>query len=130
MTKYISELFQEFEKLKSKKEKLGFLWDHKNNGVFRGVLQGTFDPDIKWKLPVPEYTQDEAGLNYATLPRNTGAQLKLAAIEVKLNGVTAKTKPSNALYSVLFFIPSGEYFGCCLCILYKYSQLKFKKSMS
>ena len=38
---------------------------------------------------------------------------KLAAIEVKLNGVTANTKPSKALYSMVFFIPSGEYLGCC-----------------
>jgi len=69
MTKYISELFQEFEKLKSRKEKLGFLWDHKNNGAFTGVLQGAFDPNIKWKLPVPQYTPDDApiGLNPSNL---------------------------------------------------------------
>ena len=69
MTKYISELFQEFEKLKSKKEKLGFLWDHKNNGAFTGVLQGAFDPDIKWKVKVPSYTPDDApiGLNPSNL---------------------------------------------------------------
>ena len=42
------------------------------------------------------------------------AQGKLAAIDVKLKGVTANIKPSSALYSVLFFIPSGEYLGCCL----------------
>lgn len=81
MTKYISELFHEFEKLKSKKEKLGFLWDHKNNGVFRGVLQGTFDPDIKWKLPVPEYTPDDApiGLN----PSNLFQEIPKCAIFAK-----------------------------------------------
>ena len=43
-----------------------------------------------------------------------GAHDKFAAIEVKLNGVTANINPSRALYSVLFFIPSGEYLGCCL----------------
>lgn len=81
MTKYISELFHEFEKLKSRKEKLGFLWDHKNNGVFRGVLQGTFDPDIKWKLPVPEYTPDDApiGLN----PSNLFQEIPKCAIFAK-----------------------------------------------
>jgi hypothetical protein len=69
MTKYISELFQEFEKLKTKKEKLGFLWDHRNNGIFRGVLQGAFDPDIKWKVKVPSYTPDDApiGMNPSNL---------------------------------------------------------------
>ena len=78
----------------------------------------------------PEYTHDEAGLNNATLPNKAGAQDKFAAIEVKLNGVTAKTKPSRDLYSVLFFIPSGEYLGCCFSMLYKYSQLKLKKSIN
>ena len=69
MTKYISELFHEFEKLKSRKEKLGFLWDHKNDGIFRGVLQGTYDPDIKWKIDIPPYTPDDApiGLNPSNL---------------------------------------------------------------
>jgi len=69
MTKYISELFQEFEKLKTKKEKLGFLWDHKRNGTFTGVLQGAFDPNIKWKVDIPPYTPDDApiGMNPSNL---------------------------------------------------------------
>ena len=70
MTKYISELFKEFEKLKSRREKCGFLWDHKENGILTGVLQGAFDPNIKWHITdIPEYTPDVAplGLNPASL---------------------------------------------------------------
>ena len=70
MTKYISELFEEFEKLKSRKEKLGFLWDHKENDIFKAVLQGAFDPNIKWHITdIPEYTPDAApiGLNPSSL---------------------------------------------------------------
>ena len=64
MTKYISELFKEFEKLKSRKEKLGFLWDHKKNDIFKAVLQGAFDPNIKWHITdIPEYTPDDAPLD-------------------------------------------------------------------
>ena len=38
-----------------------------------------------------------------------GSRVKVTrAIEVKLNGVIAKTKPSNGLFSNLFQIPSGE----------------------
>ena len=64
MTKYISELFKEFEKLKSRKEKLGFLWDHKENGILTAVLQGAFDPNIKWHITdIPEYTPDDAPID-------------------------------------------------------------------
>ena len=70
MTKYISELFKEFEKLKTKREKLGFLWDHKKNGIFTAILQGAFDPNIKWHITdIPEYTPDDSpiGLNPSSL---------------------------------------------------------------
>ena len=70
MTKYISELFKEFEKLKSRKEKCGFLWDHKKNGILTAVLQGAFDPNIKWHITdIPEYTPDAAplGVNPSSL---------------------------------------------------------------
>ena len=78
MTKYISELFKEFEKLKSRREKCGFLWDHKENGILTGVLQGAFDPNIKWHITdIPEYTPDDSpiGLNpsslYSVIPKCT-----------------------------------------------------------
>ena len=70
MTKYISELFKEFEKLKLRKEKCGFLWDHKENGILTAVLQGAFDPNIQWHITdIPKYTPDVAplGLNPASL---------------------------------------------------------------
>ena len=70
MTKYISELFKEFEKLKSRREKLGFLTEHKNNDIFKAVLQGTFDPNIQWHITdIPDYTPDVApiGLNPTSL---------------------------------------------------------------
>ena len=64
MTKYISELFKEFEKLKSRREKCGFLWDHKENGILTAVLQGAFDPNIKWHITdMPEYTPDDAPID-------------------------------------------------------------------
>ena len=37
-----------------------------------------------------------------------GALGKLAAILVKLNGVTASTNPSRGLISVVLILPSGE----------------------
>ena len=65
----MTELFDEFEKLKSRKEKLAFLVANKENGTLRAVLQGTFDPNIQWKIKVPEYEPDAApiGLNPSNL---------------------------------------------------------------
>ena len=71
MTKYISELFEEFEKLKSRKAKLEFLKEHKDHPMFQAVLQGTFDPNIKWHFgkDFPSYVPDVAplGLNPSSL---------------------------------------------------------------
>ena len=94
MTKYISELFQEFEKLKSRKEKLGFLWDHKTNGIFRGVLQGAFDPDIKWKIDIPSYTPDDApiGMNPSNLFQEIPKCTVFAEGHPKSIGVSKKRK--------------------------------------
>ena len=69
-TKYISELFEEFDNLKSRKDKLAFLKEHKDNDMFKVVLQGTFDPNIKWYMPKDlSYTPDAApiGLNPSNL---------------------------------------------------------------
>ena len=70
MIKYISELFEEFEALKSRKAKLEFLKEHSDNDMFKAVLQGTFDPNIKWKIKdFPPYVPDDAplGLNPSSL---------------------------------------------------------------
>ena len=71
MTKYISELFEEFEKLKSRKEKLAFLKGQFNNAMFKAVLQGTFDPNIQWHCTkeFPSYVPDNSplGLNPSSL---------------------------------------------------------------
>ena len=71
MIKYISELFEEFEALKSRKAKLEFLKEHKDHPMFQAVLQGTFDPNIKWHFgkDFPSYVPDVAplGLNPSSL---------------------------------------------------------------
>ena len=71
MTLYISELFKKIAKAGSRKEKKGILEEYKDNNVFRFVLQGTFDPNIKWNVPkkFPKYVPDIAplGLNEISL---------------------------------------------------------------
>jgi hypothetical protein len=51
MTLYISEVLKKIAKAKSRKEKKAILEEHKNNNVFKFVLQGTFDPSIRWNVP-------------------------------------------------------------------------------
>src|SRR5207245_1127751 len=53
-----------------------------------------------------------AGLKTTVLPISAAAVGRLAAIDVKLNGLTAKTKPSRGRYSRRFqAVPS--LYGCC-----------------
>ena len=47
----------------------------------------------------PVKTADEAGFQSTVLPISAGAVGRLPAMEAKLKGVTAKTKPSSARYS-------------------------------
>ena len=53
----------------------------------------------------------EAGFQTTVLPISATEVGRLPAIEVKLNGVTAKTKPSRGRYSRRFQTP-GEEIGC------------------
>ena len=94
MTKYISELFDEFEKLKSRKAKLAFLQEQKDNVMFKAVLQGTFDPNIKWNIgkEFPSYTPDAAplGLNPTSLLYEIPKCTVFAVGHPKGKGVTPK----------------------------------------
>jgi hypothetical protein len=57
------------------------------------------------------YTAVEAGFHRTTLPIMAGAVGRLPLMETKLNGVTAKTKPSSGRCSVRFQVPL-ELCGC------------------
>ena len=52
-----------------------------------------------------------AGFQTTTFPISAGELVRFAAIAVKLNGETAKTKPSSGRYSRRFQIP-GDETGC------------------
>ena len=53
----------------------------------------------------------EAGFHTIVLPISAGDDVRFAPIAVKLNGLTAKTKPSSARYSSRFHTP-GDDVGC------------------
>jgi hypothetical protein len=93
MTKYISELFEEFDQIKTRKAKLAFLKKHKDNAIFKAVLQGTFDPNIKWKIKdFPPYVPDDAplGLNPSSLLSEMHKCTIFAVGHPKGKGVTPK----------------------------------------
>ena len=103
MTKYISELFKEFDKLKSRREKLGFLWDHKENGILTAVLQGAFDPNIQWKITdIPKYTPaiEPLGLNPSSL-LNTIPKCTIFAIGHPKSASVKKKRMIELLIQVL-----------------------------
>ena len=76
-----------------------------------------------------EYTWVAAGFQITTFPIRAGAAHKFAHIEVKLNGVIAKTNPSSGLCSSLFHIPSADS-GCSEYNFVTYWALNLKKSIN
>ena len=69
------------------------------------------------------------GFQITTLPSRAGAVGRLAAIEVKLNGVIARTKPSSGRYSIRFQVP-GEDTGCSASSRRAKCTLNRQKSIS
>ncbi len=64
-----------------------------------------------WRMKWPEYIVLAAGFQTTVFPMRAGAVGRLPAMAVKLNGVTAKTKPSSGRCSTRFQAP-GEDSGC------------------
>ena len=58
-----------------------------------------------------EYAAVDAGFHTIVLPIIAGDVVRLPPMAVKLNGLTAKTKPSSGRYSMRFQTP-GEDAGC------------------
>src|SRR5664279_3582819 len=54
------------------------------------------------------YAAVDAGFQTTVFPISTAEVGRLPAIAVKLNGVTAKTKPSSGRYSIRFQTPGEE----------------------
>ncbi len=59
-----------------------------------------------------EYAAVDAGFQTTVLPISAADVGRFPPIAVKLNGVTAKTKPSSGRYSSRFQTPSEDS-GCC-----------------
>ncbi len=69
------------------------------------------------------------GFQTTVLPISAGASGRLPAIAVKLNGVTARTKPSSGRWSVRFQTPVEET-GCSASTCAPKATLKRRKSIS
>ncbi len=75
-----------------------------------------------------ESTAVVAGFHTAVFPMRAGAVGRLAAMEVKLKGVTANTNPSRGLYSMWLIWPWSED-GCHEKILEAKAAFIRRKSM-
>ena len=76
-----------------------------------------------------ESTAVEAGFQTTTLPSMAGADDRLPPMAVKLNGLTAKMKPSSGRYSRRLLTP-GLLIGCPATMSWEKRALKRKKSIS
>lgn len=92
--KYLSELFEEFNNLKSRKQKGLFLESQKDNGLFKALLQGAFDPNIQWHCTkkFPSYVPDDKplGMNPSSLLGEMSRCTIFAVGHPKSNGVSEK----------------------------------------
>ena len=62
------EIFEKFEQLKTREERLNFLRKNHTH-QFKEFLRGAFDPNIKFTVNIPAYRPavEPEGLNYSTL---------------------------------------------------------------
>ena len=81
----------------------GYISRYKKNDIFKAVLQGAFDPNIKWHITdIPEYTPDDApiGLNPSSLT-NTIPKCTIFAIGHPKGAGVKKKRMKELLIQVL-----------------------------
>ena len=85
MKLYISEILDKFEEKKTRKAKVAYLKEHAKNDRLAFLMQGAFDPKVKWGIDItsikPTWTPDDApmGMN----PSNLYVELPKCSIFVK-----------------------------------------------
>ena len=92
----IGEIIDEFGKAKTRKDKKEVLEKHKDNGVLRHLLRGTFDPKVQWTITEqPDYIKDVETPEGAE-PNTLYQELPNCSIFVKGHPASAKLKPQRA----------------------------------
>tara|TARA_B110000495_G_scaffold117651_1_gene102110 strand:- start:2026 stop:2460 length:435 start_codon:yes stop_codon:yes gene_type:complete len=92
---YISEIFANISKAKTRSEKKTILLANKSNSTFRFILQGTFDPSVEWTVPtIPKFKGSDKPLELTDM--NLFASVPKCSIFVKGHPKSAPVKLKKA----------------------------------
>ena len=90
----VGEIIDEFEKVKTRKEKKEVLEKFQDIEVLRHLLRGTFDPKVQWTITEkPDYTSQNVPEGEA--PNTLYQEIPKCSIFVKGHPVAAKLKPQR-----------------------------------
>ena len=92
----IGEIIDKFAKAKTRKDKKEVLEKHKDNGVLRHLLRGTFDPKVQWTITEqPDYAKD-VEMPEGAEPNTLYHEMPNCSIFVKGHPAAARLKPKRA----------------------------------
>ena len=92
VTLMISEIFDKFEKAKSRQGKKDILTKYKDVEVLKHLLRGIFDPKVQWTITEqPDYTKDDTTPE-GEEPNNLYREMPKCSIFVKGHPKSAKLK--------------------------------------
>ena len=90
----IGEIFDKFEKAKSRKAKKEILEKHKDIEVLRHLLRGTFDPKVQWAInEQPDFTPQNTPEGES--PNTLYNEMPLCSMFVKDHAASARLKPER-----------------------------------
>jgi hypothetical protein len=91
----IGEIIDKFIKAKTRKDKKEVLVEHKDNGVLRHLLRGTFDPKVQWAITEqPDYIKD-IEMPEGAEPNTLYQEMPNCSIFVKGHPASARLKPQR-----------------------------------
>ena len=90
----IGEIFDKFEKAKSRKAKKEILEKYKDIEVLRHLLRGTFDPKVQWAInEQPDFTPQNTPEGES--PNTLYNEMPLCSMFVKDHAASARLKPER-----------------------------------
>lgn len=122
----IGEIIAEFGKAKTRKDKKEVLVKHKDNGVLKHLLRGTFDPKVQWTITEqPDYIKDVETPEGAE-PNTLYQEMPNCSIFVKGHPAAARLKPQRAKELLIQILESlGDFeAGLYMQMLKKKSKVK------
>jgi hypothetical protein len=110
MYKNVYEIFDEFEKAKTKKDKIDVLRKNANYAL-RNVLQGTFNPNIQFifdKIPTYKVSDAPVGLGYSTIHQELGRVYLFEKNSPKVSPQLTSKRKEEILIQVLESLEARE----------------------